>query len=125
MARGSSKWKIGRTKKIPGTVLDNSSMPKGWVWHSPGYITPTLGTFKGTPFSPDSNTAKLLGWPGPCLTGQLNLTTPKTEPRRGFEQEPVSAVNNLHTEAMKTRPISDPAFKAVTESDFPPPSSER
>ena len=124
-SRDSSKFKIGRTRKIPGTVTDNSSMPKGWVWHSPGYITPTLGTFKGTPLDPNSNTARLLGWPGPCLTGLLDITTPKRDPGRTYDKGAPLGSNNLHLEAMKSRPISEPAFKAVRESDIPPPPSER
>lgn len=63
-----------RTRRVPGQVMFR--LPEGWAYHPTmsNYITPTLGMHAGAPFAKDSTIAKLLGWPGPCLTGHVNVT---------------------------------------------------
>jgi len=66
-----------RTKGCPGRILsEGMELPKGWALHPsvPNRITPLIGSHAGVPMRQDSETARLLGWPGPCETGYLNIT---------------------------------------------------
>lgn len=86
-----------RTKRVPGQVLVDNTLPEGWRYHSVGRITPTLGLYAGNPIEPSSQTAKLLGWPGPCLTGELDITT---KDRFGRER-------NLHKDHLRKLSINE------------------